>query len=258
MLKRILVIQEQIGYENKKALALVGPYIDNKIMDGVEVVQYKATHHILGQLLEEEELTDTKVSQSDIDIMYSLNSFDKVVYVSQEASVPADILIYDPEKLDKNMIYYHIEQLEVEEIEQNPSSEPTYDQKPLNVELEEKYNSLFWLMVSFVPWIIFLLMSLLLYPNITVIPLGVSLVILLIKALPRKKGREYYIEIGNVIFFIVASIANGYSSSWLASVSIPLAVMGFAVLILSYRLDFTGSNEANINDTKSEFEPSEG
>lgn len=254
MLKRILVIQEQIGYENKKALALVGPYIDNKIMDGVEVVQYKAAHHILGQLLEEEELTDTKVSQSDIDIMYSLNSFDKVVYVPQEANVPADILIYDPEKLDKNMIYYHIEQLEVEEIEQTSSSdEPTSYQKPLDVELEEKYNSLFWLMVSFVPWIIFLLMSLLLYPNITVIPLGVSLVILLIKALPRKKGREYYIEIGNVIFFIVASIANGYSSSWLASVSIPLGIMGFAVLILSYRLDFTGSNEAYINDTKSEM-----
>lgn len=243
MLNRILVIQEQIGYENKKAFALVKPYIDSKKKDGVEVVEYKTSHFVLGQLLEEEEISENKVSQRDVDIMYSLNGFDKVVYVPQEANAPSDILIYDPEKLDKNMIFYNIEHLEIEGIEATENVQIDEEELAVKAKLEkernEKYNNLFWLLISFVPWIVFILMSLLLYPNITVIPLGISAVVLFLKALPRIKGREYYLEIGNLLFFLVASIANGYSSAWLGSISIPLGIMGFLVLILSYKLDFS-------------------
>ena len=89
-------------------------------------------------------------------------------------------------------------------------------------------------MVSLIPWLIFILMSLLGYGNVSAIPLGIAVISLLLKKKAKKKRRyrEFVSEYANVGFFVLMLVLNYQNPSWLANIATMLSVMGMTIMLL--------------------------
>lgn len=231
MKQRILVIKEVLGERNELAFALVEPYIKDRLEEGCFINVHETDHKDLKSLMEEEEFWEGEITQDEIDLMFGLNSYDKVVYISQEASKPSDILVYDPDKLDKNMIFYHIGNMTVRK-----STIPHADEiltGPEETVLEPvNENKVFWTLVSFIPWLVFALMNLLGYSNISAIPFVICIITLILKKTSKRRYQDFVAEILNIGFFLLILISNSWNSSWMANVGIPLAAMGMVLMLM--------------------------
>lgn len=239
MRQRILVIKEVLGERNELAFSLVEPYIKDRLKEGSFVNVHETQGTILKSLLEEEEIWQGEITQQEIDIMFDINSYDKVVYVSQEAAKPSDILVYNPEDLDKNMIFYHIGNMTVKDkydVKDDVSSVFKTEDIEFNPK-ELKANKRMWTLVALIPWLIFLLMYLFGYKNISGIPLFIAIVALFVKILRKQKNKEYLAESINVALFALILFSNYQNYSWIANISPVISFMGLVLILIVYKID---------------------
>lgn len=231
MKQRMLVIKEVLGERNELAFALVEPYIKERLEEGCFVNVHETDHRDLKSLLEEEELWRGEITQEEINLMFDINTYDKVVYIPQEATKPSDILIYNPEKLDKNMIFYHIGNMEIRESSIKLKDE-IFPEARSGVAEAESGNKLLWMMVSFIPWLVFILMNLLGYSNISSVPLLIALIALVLKKISKNRYLDFVVEFSNVGFFLLILISNYLNSSWMSNICVPLTVMGMILMLI--------------------------
>lgn len=239
MRQRILVIKEVLGERNELAFSLVEPYIKDRLKEGSFVNVHETQGTILKSLLEEEEIWQGEITQQEIDIMFDINSYDKVVYVSQEAAKPSDILVYNPEDLDKNMIFYHIGNMTVKDkydVKDDVSSVFKTEDIEFNPK-ELKANKRMWTLVALIPWLIFLLMYLFGYKNISGIPFFIAIVALFVKILRKQKNKEYLAESINVALFALILFSNYQNYSWIANISPVISFMGLVLILIVYKID---------------------
>ncbi|MGB5824565.1 MAG: hypothetical protein WBH44_10880 [Proteocatella sp.] len=231
MKQRILVIKEVLGERNELAFALVEPYIKDRLEEGCFVNVHETDHKDLKSLFEEDDLWHGEITQEEINLMFDINTYDKVVYIPQDAVKPSDILIYDPEKLDKNMIFYHIGNMDIRESSIKRSDEVLVDSGSHVVKTGND-NKVLWLMVSFIPWLVFILMNLLGYSNISAIPLMITVIALILKKISKNRYLDFVAEFSNVGFFLLILVSNYSNSSWMANICIPLTVMGMTLMLI--------------------------
>lgn len=241
MKQRILIIKEVLGERNELAFSLVEPYIKDRLKEGSFVNVHETKSTVLKSLLEEDEVWNTEIIQQEIDIMFDINSYDKVVYVPQEAAKPSDILVYNPEELDKNMIFYYIGNMTVKDkYEVNDESMEMENSKVEEVSLnpkEIKANRRMWTLVALIPWLIFLLMYLFGYKNISGIPFMISIISFGLKILRKQQNKEYLVESINVALFALILFSNYQNYSWIANVSPVISVMGLTLILIVSKLD---------------------
>lgn len=234
MKQRILVIKEVLGERNELAFALIEPYIKERLDEGSYVNVHETNHKTLKMLLEEEDIFKGDITQDEIDLMFDINTYDQVFYVPQDAEKSADILVYDPEKLDKNMIFYYIGNMNVRESHLKFADAGFGESAEFSDSVQESVNEnkVLWLMVSFIPWLVFILMNLLGYSNISGIPLIIAVMAIVAKKASKNRYRDFVAEISNAGFFLLILISNYSSASWLANICIPLTVMGMILMFL--------------------------
>ncbi|WP_028828911.1 hypothetical protein [Proteocatella sphenisci] len=240
MKQRILVIKEIFGERNELAFVLVEPYIRERLSEGSLVNVHETHHTVLRSLLEEEEIFQEDITQEEINLMFNINTYDKVIYVPQDAQKSTDILVYDPDMIDKNMIFYHIGNMNVVEAYDNieikgdhHTENPEHESDVLS-ELPVDEARFFWLMVSLIPWLIFLLMNLLGYGNVSALPLAIAIISLLLKkkAKKKKRYREFFSEYTNVGFFVLLLVLNYQNPSWLYNIAVIITIMGMLIMLL--------------------------
>lgn len=239
MRQRILVIKEVLGERNELAFSLVEPYIKDRLREGSFVNVHETQGTVLKSLLEEEDIWQGEITQQEIDIMFDINSYDKVVYVAQEAAKPSDILVYNPDDLDKNMIFYHIGNMTVKDkydIKEEVSSGFKTEEVELNPK-ELKANKRMWTLVALIPWLIFLLMYLFGYKNISGIPFLIAIVALGVKCLRKQKHKDYLAESINVALFALILFSNYQNYSWIANISPVISFMGLVLILIVYKID---------------------
>lgn len=247
MKQRILVIKEVIGQRNELAFSLVEPYIKERLKDGSFVNVYETENTVLRSLLEEDEIWQAEIIQKEIDLMFNINSYDKVVYVPQDAVKSSDILVYNPDTLDKNMIFYNIgnmnvkEQYEISDYKQEESLNEGFEQKQeqekVNIENIVEYRRL-WTFVAIIPWLIFLLMYLFGYKNISGIPFVIAAVSLGIKVIRRRSSKDYTAESINLALFTLLLFSNYQNYSWIANISPVMSFMGMGLVFLVSKIDW--------------------
>lgn len=241
MKQRILVIKEIFGERNELAFVLVEPYIRERLSEGSLVNVHETHYTVLRCLLEEEEIFQEEITQEEINLMFSINTYDKIIYVPQDAQKSSDILVYDPEKIDKNMIFYNIGNMNVvdryDNIEIKGEIHEDKDAEDIGEPVTEKpvdEARFFWMMVSLIPWLIFLLMNLLGYENMSAVPLGIAVISLLLKKRAKKKKgyKEFVSEYANAVFFVLLLVLNYQNPSWLSNIAIILTIMGMMTMLL--------------------------
>ncbi|MGL5257909.1 MAG: hypothetical protein ACRC76_12845 [Proteocatella sp.] len=245
MKQRILVIKEVIGQRNELAFSLVEPYIKERLKEGSFVNVYETVNTVLRSLLEEDEIWQAEIIQKEIDLMFNINSYDKIVYVPQDAVKSSDILVYDPETLDKNMIFYNIgnmqvrEQYEINEYKQDETSTGgvTQENEKVTVKNIAEYKGL-WTFVAIIPWLIFLLMYLFGYKNISGIPFVIAAVSLGIKVIRNRNLKDYTAESINLALFTLLLFSNYQNYSWIANISPVMAFMGMGLVFLISKIDW--------------------
>lgn len=239
MKQRILVVKEVFEERNELAFALVEPYIKERLSEGSLVNVHETHHTVLRSLLEEEDMFQGDITQEEINLMFDINTYDKVIYVPEDARKSSDILVYDPDTLDKNMIFYHIGNMNLvdsyggSDINKGSGFEKTEDENSSS-EAPVDEARFFWLMVSLIPWLIFILMNLLGYGNVSAIPLGIAVISVLLKKKAGKKRRyrEFVSEYANVGFFVLLLVLNYQNPSWIANIGTMLSVMGIMIMLL--------------------------
>jgi len=240
MKQRILVIKEIFGERNELAFVLVEPYIRERLSEGSLVNVHETHHTVLRSLLEEEEIFKEDITQEEINLMFNINTYDKVIYVPQDARRSTDILVYDPDMIDKNMIFYHIGNMNVVdgydniEIKGEHHGEKASDEDNAPGEGPVDEARFFWLMVSLIPWLIFLLMNLLSYGNVSALPLAIAVISLLLKKKAKKKRRyrDFFAQYCNAGFFTLLLVLNYQNSSWLYNIAVILTIMGMMIMLL--------------------------
>lgn len=245
MKQRILVIKEVIGQRNELAFSLVEPYIKERLKEGSFVNVYETGNTILRSLLEEDEIWQAEIIQKEIDLMFNINSYDKIVYVPQDAVKSSDILVYDPETLDKNMIFYNIGNMQVKEqydtINYNQSEAPNeysaQAKEKVIVENTVEYKRL-WTFIAIIPWLIFLLMYLFGYKNISGIPFLIAAVSFGIKVIKKKSTKDYTAESINLSLFALLLFSNYQNYSWIANISPVMSFMGMGLIFLVSKIDW--------------------
>lgn len=245
MKQRILVIKEVIGQRNELAFSLVEPYIKERLKEGSFVNVYETGNTILRSLLEEDEIWQAEIIQKEIDLMFNINSYDKIVYVPQDAVKSSDILVYDPETLDKNMIFYNIGNMQVKEqydtINYNQSEAPNeysaQAKEKVIVENTVEYKRL-WTFIAIIPWLIFLLMDLFGYKNISGIPFLIAAASFGIKVIKKKSTKDYTAESINLSLFALLLFSNYQNYSWIANISPVMSFMGMGLIFLVSKIDW--------------------
>lgn len=247
MKQRILVIKEVLGARNDIAFSLVEPYIKERLREGSFVNVHETQSNVLKSLLEEEEIWHGEIIQKEIDLMFDINSYDKVVYVSQDALKPSDILVYDPDELDKNMIFYHIGNMQLKEkydtvYGENAKFFGTDDKvesgfKNTSGDIAVKSDKKLWILISIIPWLIFLVMFLFNYRNMAGIPFVISIAALFVKRFKNYSDRDYVPETVNVSLFLLILFSNYQNYSWIANIAPVVSVMGIVLILLLSKLD---------------------
>lgn len=242
MRQRILVIKEVLGERNELAFSLVEPYIKDRLKEGSFVNVHETQGTILKSLLEEDDIWQGEITQQEVDIMFDINSYDKIVYVAQEAAKPSDILVYNPDDLDKNMIFYHIGNMTIKD-KYDIKEEIKTDTNDLSSDIELnpkelKANRRMWILISSIPWLIFLLMYLFGYKNISGIPFVISIIALGTKILRKRQNKEYLAESINVSLFALILFSNYQNYSWVANISPVISLMGLALVLMVSKIEW--------------------
>ncbi len=242
MRQRILVIKEVLGERNELAFSLVEPYIKDRLKEGSFVNVHETQGTILKSLLEEDDIWQGEITQQEVDIMFDINSYDKIVYVAQEAAKPSDILVYNPDDLDKNMIFYHIGNMTIKD-KYDIKEEIKTDNNDLSSDIELnpkelKANRRMWILISSIPWLIFLLMYLFGYKNISGIPFVISIIALGTKILRKRQNKEYLAESINVSLFALILFSNYQNYSWVANISPVISLMGLALVLMVSKIEW--------------------
>lgn len=242
MRQRILVIKEVLGERNELAFSLVEPYIKDRLKEGSFVNVHETQGTILKSLLEEDDIWQGEITQQEVDIMFDINSYDKIVYVAQEAAKPSDILVYNPDDLDKNMIFYHIGNMEIKdkyEIKDEIKTDTNNLSSDIELNPKElKANRRMWILISSIPWLIFLLMYLFGYKNISGIPFVISIIALGTKILRKRQNKEYLAESINVSLFALILFSNYQNYSWVANISPVISLMGLALVLMVSKIEW--------------------
>lgn len=232
MKQRILVIKEVLGARNDIAFSLVEPYIKERLNEGSFVNVHETQSNVLKSLLEEDEIWHGEIIQKEIDLMFDINSYDKVVYVSQDALKPSDILVYDPEMLDKNMIFYHIGNMKLKE-----KYDTVNEENIKTAIIHDKSDKKLWIIIALIPWLIFLVMFLFNYRNMAGIPVVISIAVLFVKRFKNYSDRDYVLEIVNLSLFGLILYSNYQNYSWVANIAPVVSIMGIVLILLLSKLD---------------------
>lgn len=107
-MKKVLVIIEKsqdIGFDRN---ALIHDYVELKKNQGYQIEVIGDSNSVLRGLLDEQELWGKEITSAQADVMFDLNRYERVIYMPDYARSAQDILAYDPNNLDKNMIFYNI------------------------------------------------------------------------------------------------------------------------------------------------------
>lgn len=114
-MKKILIIINEKGEKSQGYQDLINEYIEMKKTQGYVIELIGDLNGVLKRLLEEEELWGTQISSAQAEVMFQLNRYEFVIYVPNTVSSLKDMLVYDPNKLDKNMIFYNIGNMSIVE-----------------------------------------------------------------------------------------------------------------------------------------------
>ncbi|MDO5062903.1 MAG: hypothetical protein Q4D77_06970 [Peptostreptococcaceae bacterium] len=114
-MKKILIIINEKGEKSQGYQDLINEYVEMKKAQGYVIELIGDLNGVLKKLLEEEELWGTQISSAQAEVMFQLNRYEFVIYVPNTVSSLKDMLVYDPNKLDKNMIFYNIGNMSIVE-----------------------------------------------------------------------------------------------------------------------------------------------
>lgn len=107
MNKILVIVKKQDGGFSGNEY-LINEYIAMKRSQGYVVELIGDLTGVLKSLLEEEELWGIEISSAQAEVMFGLDRYELVIYIPEGACSLKDMLVYDPQKLDKNMIFYNI------------------------------------------------------------------------------------------------------------------------------------------------------
>ncbi|MDO5096297.1 MAG: hypothetical protein Q4D65_07010 [Peptostreptococcaceae bacterium] len=107
-MKKILIIVKRPFGSKHSNTQLINEYVETKKSQGYQLELIGDDTGVLKELLDEQELWGKKITSAQSNVMFELGSYELIIYVPEEAADLQDILVYDPNKLDKNMIFYNI------------------------------------------------------------------------------------------------------------------------------------------------------
>lgn len=107
-MKKILIIVEKHEEIQEERNSLINEYVGIKKDQGYQIDIIGDNVGVIKELLEEVEVSKKEITSAQVDIMFDLNRYEHIIYVPETARYERDILVYDPDKLDKNMIFYNL------------------------------------------------------------------------------------------------------------------------------------------------------
>lgn len=112
-MKKILIIIEKCMQIQQDRNDLVNAYVNLKKSQGYQIDIIGDTTGVMRELLEEQEVSVREITGAQADILFDLNRYENAIYVPETAKASQDILVYNPDDLDKNMIFYNIGNLNI-------------------------------------------------------------------------------------------------------------------------------------------------
>lgn len=127
-MKKILIIVRKRSDSKNVSTQLINEYVESKKSQGYQLELIGDEVGVLKELLDEQELWGKKITSAQSNVMFDLATYERILYVPEHAETQQDVLVYDPSKLDKNMIFYNIgNMLIVDTLEQDDA--PQDEQK---------------------------------------------------------------------------------------------------------------------------------
>ena len=112
-MKKLLIIIEKPMAMKTTRNNLVNEFVNSKKKEGYQIDIIGDTSGVMRDLLEENEVRAKEITSAQADVMFDLNRYEYAIYVPETANTNQDILVYNPDQLDKNMIFYHIGNLNI-------------------------------------------------------------------------------------------------------------------------------------------------
>ena len=112
MRKLLIIIEKPMDMQSIRN-NLVNEFVNTKKNEGYQIDIIGDSTGIMKDLLEENEISVKEITSAQADVMFDLNRYEHAIYVPETANANQDILVYDPNQLDKNMIFYHIGNLNI-------------------------------------------------------------------------------------------------------------------------------------------------
>ena len=107
-MKKILIIIEQCMQIQQDRNSLINEYVNLKKDQGYQIDIIGDTSGVMRDLLDEKETSAKEMTGAQADVLFDLNRYENAIYVPANAKASQDILVYKPDDLDKNMIFYNI------------------------------------------------------------------------------------------------------------------------------------------------------
>lgn len=112
MKKLLIIIKKPMAMKTTRN-NLVNEFVNSKKKEGYQIDIIGDTSGVMRDLLEENEVRAKEITSAQADVMFDLNRYEYAIYVPETANTNQDILVYNPDQLDKNMIFYHIGNLNI-------------------------------------------------------------------------------------------------------------------------------------------------
>lgn len=112
-MKKILIIIEQCMQIQQDRNSLINEYVNLKKDQGYQIDIIGDTSGVMRDLLDEKETSAKEMTGAQADVLFDLNRYENAIYVPANAKASQDILVYKPDDLDKNMIFYNIGNLNI-------------------------------------------------------------------------------------------------------------------------------------------------
>ncbi len=112
-MKKILIIIEQCMQIQQDRNSLINEYVNLKKDQGYQIDIIGDTSGVMRDLLDEKETSAKEMTGAQADVLFDLNRYENAIYVPANAKSSQDILVYKPDDLDKNMIFYNIGNLNI-------------------------------------------------------------------------------------------------------------------------------------------------
>ncbi len=138
-MKKILIVFEGIDREQSPAAESINEFVREKEEQGFEIVKIKDRESVIRSLLEGTEPSSRNINAKHASIMFDINRYEIVIYVPAAATSRKDMPVYEPSGLDKNMIFYHIGNMNiVDEAEPQPIAGSDASAPALGGEMNEE------------------------------------------------------------------------------------------------------------------------